>query len=588
MATFESFDPNSQQASALTDALVVPNSGINIVPGSISFKGGTAQSFNAETGESETAQSASFYDGSIAELGIDPGILLTSGDGTPPQSNTQGGYTGTFEESGQGDPDLQAVADAAFESSGETQDVSFLEFSFTVDNNLTQKGVQFDLVFGSDEFPEFSDSPFVDVAGVFLNGENVALFNDNENQPLSVISENLEVGNFRNNGSSSVGVPEGTPSEDIPIEYDGVSSRVKIVGPLQPGENTIKIGIADTGDQALDSGLFVSNLTTSATGGGGLLSTVPGTDGDDELTGTEANEFLDGGKGNDSLDPGGGNDVVAAGEGDDTIVGGNGDNNVDGGPGNDTVTYQATQAELPAVVIEGGAIQVGTNTDVLANVETLQFSDQSMATSDITGKDQIGKIYVGYFGRAPDPEGLNYWLGQLNQLESDGMSREDALDQIANRFADSQEATELFPFLESQDPARDAIEDFVGSVFDNLFNRTPESAGLEYWSDQIADGLSAGGGEGEVIQDIISGAQNSQAALDATAVQNKSQVALLFAEELDEVDGSLDSDSDVQTARDIVADVTSEASTVEDARDAIESFVGQPSSAASDPADLFA
>jgi hypothetical protein len=157
MATFAPYDPNTGQPSDLTDALVAPGGGINVVPGSVTFAGGISEVLDPQTFELTTAPSASFYDGSIESLGIGPGILLTSGDGTPPESNTTFGYTGTFQEGGtQGDPDMQAVADTAFEGSGDTRDTTFLEFKVTVDQNLTQKGIQFDLVFGSDEYPEFS------------------------------------------------------------------------------------------------------------------------------------------------------------------------------------------------------------------------------------------------------------------------------------------------------------------------------------------------------------------------------------------------------------------------------------------------
>lgn len=249
------------------------------MPDSVKFSGGVAQATDRQTGESEQAQFASFYDGSIQGLGIGPGVLLTSGDGTPPQSNTQVGYTDAFVDgSTSGDAALDTVANNAFEGSGETFDVSILECKVTVDQNLTQKGIQFDLVFGSDEFPEFSDSSFVEVAGVFVNGEHVGQFNQNNNQPLSIISENLDVGNFRATGSSVSDpggpVPEGTPTTELPLEYDGVSSRVKVVAPLEVGENTIKIGVADTGDQRFDSGLFVSNLATTApTGAAGFSRT---------------------------------------------------------------------------------------------------------------------------------------------------------------------------------------------------------------------------------------------------------------------------------------------------------------------------
>lgn len=49
-----------------------------------------------------------------------------------------------------------------------------------------------------------------------------------------------------------------------------------------------------------------------------------------------------------------------------------------------------------------------------------------------TTAELITQLYVGYYNRAPDPEGLNYWIGRANA----GVSMAD----IANSFAASPEA----------------------------------------------------------------------------------------------------------------------------------------------------
>ena len=318
---FTEFDPGTDDPITLVNTIVVPGSPITIDATSVNFTGAAGQT--------------SFYDGSLTELEIGAGILLTSGDGTPPLTNTEGNYSTS--QLGTGDPDLDEVAKSAFASAGETRDANILEFKFFV-NDPEVLSITFDILFGSDEFPEFSDTTFVDVAGVFVNGVNVGLFNQNVNQPLSVISDNLSVGNFINNGTDISALNFGGTTQTLPIEYDGLSSTLAIGAPVVQGENTIKIAVADTGDQIYDSGLFISNLTTASFESiSGVLIKLNGTDGDDILTGTDKAELIDSGSGNDQVNGILGNDFINGGIGNDLIFAGGGNDEVNGGPGDDTI-----------------------------------------------------------------------------------------------------------------------------------------------------------------------------------------------------------------------------------------------------------
>ncbi|MBO9471916.1 choice-of-anchor L domain-containing protein [Shimia sp. R10_1] len=216
---------------------------------------------------------AAFFIPSVDVDGFVPlgeGFFLSSG-GLPGDSNTQPEFS--VEHGEPGDSDLDAVATSAFGGAGATQDASVLEFNLNVMDPNTD-GISFDLVFGSEEFPEYSSSSFVDVAAVFVNGQNVALFNDDPTTPLSVIDKNLINENFIDNTGGA-----------FPIEWDGFSQVLTVRAALDAGENTIKIGVADTGDGVLDSGLFVTNIELLGGGatGGGVLIVNDGSDGDDDI-----------------------------------------------------------------------------------------------------------------------------------------------------------------------------------------------------------------------------------------------------------------------------------------------------------------
>jgi len=203
-------------------------------------------------------QTSFFADGSPA-IGLESGILLTSGDGSPPNMNTDTGFG--IGHNLPGDPDLDTIVNTVFSTT--TNDANVLEFTFEViDPNVTT--INFNIVFGSEEFPEYVDD-FVDIAGLFVNGTNYALFNNNPDTPLSVLQQNLDEGNFIDNTGGGVDT-----------EYDGISQVLQIVAPVTSGQNTVKIAVADTGDDILDSGIFIGAATTStSTGGGGGIALPP-------------------------------------------------------------------------------------------------------------------------------------------------------------------------------------------------------------------------------------------------------------------------------------------------------------------------
>ena len=206
----------------LLAALVDPAGGVAIEAGSVQVRA--------------SADSAiSLYDGSLAALGIGAGLLLTSGT-APGTSNTVGWFgQSNAGVSGyqNGDADINAVVNSVFHTT--SYDATALSFQFRV-TDTTATSISFDLVFGSDEYPEWVDQ-FVDTAIVMVNGVNYALFEQNPNRPLTVISQNLAAGYFQNNVNNA-----------LPIEYDGVSRVLRIVAPILGGGalNSIKIAVADT------------------------------------------------------------------------------------------------------------------------------------------------------------------------------------------------------------------------------------------------------------------------------------------------------------------------------------------------------
>ena len=234
-------------AAQLVAALIGGGSGITVVPGSEQFVGDPV--------------AAGTFTGGTGIIPFDQGVLLTSGQATIAQgpNNADGAGSGN---AGGSDADLDAINGA----SG-VQDAAVLQFQFTAANPV----VSFQYVFASDEYNEFVNSAFNDVFGFFLNGVNIALI-PGSGTPVTINNVNCGANNafYTNNdsggstGGDAVCAANGKPVAGLNTQYDGLAGAganpafwLFATGNLQPGVNTIKLAIGDSGDSALDSGVFL-------------------------------------------------------------------------------------------------------------------------------------------------------------------------------------------------------------------------------------------------------------------------------------------------------------------------------------------
>lgn len=108
----------------------------------------------------------------------------------------------------------------------------------------------------------------------------------------------------------------------------------------------------------------------------------------DVLYGGAGNDNLYGGEGNDRLYGGLGWDTLNGGNGNDSLFGGYGQDLIDGGAGSDTLVFLGARSEYQIDIVDG-LYQVshigGTRADGIdrfANIENLQFTDQTVATDE--------------------------------------------------------------------------------------------------------------------------------------------------------------------------------------------------------------
>jgi hypothetical protein len=112
--------------------------------------------------------------------------------------------------------------------------------------------------------------------------------------------------------------------------------------------------------------------------------------------------------------------------------------------------------------------------DTLVNIERLQFSDINVAL-DIAGTaGQAYRIYEAVLGRAPDLEGLGYWINDMDN----GVS----LTTIAKGFVSS-------PEFQSKYGANPSYETYLNLLYNNILDRDPDTDGMNYWVSNMRNGI---------------------------------------------------------------------------------------------------
>ena len=185
-----------------------------------------------------------------------------------------------------------------------------------------------------------------------------------------------------------------------------------------------------------------------------------------------------------------------------------------------------------------------------------------MATQ--TQINSLVALYVGYFDRAPDPQGLQFWIDQIDNGR--------AFNTIAEDFATSPEATALYPFLTTPDVSTPST--FIQSIYLNLFGRAAEAEGLNFWTGVLQSGSVS---VADFIEAIINGAVDAPTAtpptFDKAVLDNKVTVGLDFATDAGNVANFTFDAAAKSAAVAAVNGVTEDPATVTDAQAATDAYL---------------
>jgi hypothetical protein len=152
---------------------------------------------------------------------------------------------------------------------------------------------------------------------------------------------------------------------------------------------------------------------------------------------------------------------------------------------------------------------------------------------------QLQQLYLAYFGRPADFDGIAFYTSKPDITIWD----------VAASFSASPESQSLFGTTFNAAA--------INAIYQNLFNRDAEPAGLLYWSQEVASGRLSPAG---AALGILLGAQNA----DLVSVNNKLAIGALFTSHLDTAPEILayTGDAAAASARAFLHTVTSDPATV--------------------------
>ena len=191
-----------------------------------------------------TASNAGFFDAGNSDLGINFGIVLSTGNVNEIPFTPD--YFASSNQGIAGDSDLAGL------TMGSSYDAVVLEFDFTA---LSSDTIFFEYVFASEEYPEYVGSSFNDVFAFFVTDETGNLVNratipGQGDTPVAINNVNQDL-------NADFYIPYGLQG-GLFHSFDGMTTPLPAVFEIVEGESYhVKIGVSDIGDGIFDSGVFI-------------------------------------------------------------------------------------------------------------------------------------------------------------------------------------------------------------------------------------------------------------------------------------------------------------------------------------------
>ncbi|RMH20298.1 MAG: hypothetical protein D6698_04435, partial [Gammaproteobacteria bacterium] len=202
-----------------------------------------------------------FLAGDNTDLGLEQGLLLSSG--LAAEAANPATFFASEGFGAPGDPDLDYLSEQNGNGSL-SNDACVVEMDvFAATDELT-----FEYIFGSEEYPDFVESPFNDIFAFLVSGpgitgdpnignqQNVAVLPNGTFIEINSVNPSENYYYYRNNENGMSVAYDGLTSDSIGVKKS-LTARIPTI-PCNTYH--LKFAIADRGDTVYDSGVFISEI----------------------------------------------------------------------------------------------------------------------------------------------------------------------------------------------------------------------------------------------------------------------------------------------------------------------------------------
>ncbi len=157
---------------------------------------------------------------------------------------------------------------------------------------------------------------------------------------------------------------------------------------------------------------------------------------------------------------------------------------------------------------------------------------------EVTPEEKITGLYVAYFDRAADQEGLKYWTDKAGEVAREGGDESSVFRTLSAGFATHPTFKSTYDHLNN--------EEFVSLIYQNALGRDGDGEGITYWTDLLDRGVMSRSDmvatfiELSLTTDLtkenypnLSDEELAAAQLRQDLITNKVDASLMFTKQLD-------------------------------------------------------